>query len=264
MALADAESHMVPIEDLLTRMPLPYADPEKKTEDGLTDREMQQAIVDYYIGRRAKRRCAIAATEPGCLGNDEIKGYRTQVPTGPKDLTRHGDPVGYGSGARFGEAPLYSVLESRLVRVSIHHNAIGIRGLELTYRTPDGYEETIGRGAPTQADETTTLQLAEDERLARVSGHWLPIAQGGLDLRHVTRLEFETTRGAEISYEGLLARPEFASLGFITRPFSFVPKAGEEVFAFSGRLHQLHGRGRRVPELVLLGLLEPIFRKLPE
>jgi hypothetical protein len=260
-ALAEAESLMVPIEDLLTRMPLPYADPTQKAEDDLTDREVQRAIVDYYIGRPAKRRCAVAATAPGCLSNDAIEGYRLQVPTGPKDLTRHGDPAGYGSGARFGEVPLYSVLDARLVRVSIHHNAVGIRGLELTYKTPDGREETIGKGAPTRADETTTLELAEDERLAGVSGLWLPVAQGPLDLRHVIQLEFTTTRNRKASFEGLLTQPGFDAFRFKATPFRFQPKEGEEIFALSGRLHQVHGNRHRLPELVLLGLLEPVYRK---
>jgi hypothetical protein len=267
-ALADALSKMVPIEDLLTRMPLPYTeqtttqdDETLWVEEKLTDKEMQRAIVDYYIGRPAKRRCAMAATAPGCLTNDAIEGYRLQVPTGPKDLTRHGDPVGYGSGPRFGEVPLYSVLDSRLVRVAIHYNLVGIRGLELTYKTPDGREKTIGTGAPREAHETKTLELAEDERLARVAGVWLPSSSrgrwGATDLRHIAELTFTTTGGEKISHAGQAARLAWPE----RRDFAFQPKAGEEIFALSGRLNQLRVDGRDLPQLVLLGLLEPVYRK---
>jgi hypothetical protein len=252
----------VPIEDLLTRMPLPYADPTLKAEDDFTDNEMQRAIVDYYIGRSAKRRCAIAATAPGCLTNAEIEGYELQVPTGPKDLTRHGDPVGYGSGARFGDVALYSVLDSRLIRVSIHHNDIGIIGLDLTYKTPDGREVNVGSGKPEGAHQTRSLELAEGERLAEVSGLWLPLTARAGDLRHIIELTFTTTTKAKLSQEGLVARqPAIRAAG---EAFAFRPKKGEEIFALSGRLHPIGVNVRSRPEWTLLGLLEPVYRKTGE
>ena len=259
--VARAESVMVPLEELLTRMPLPYADPNTRTEDGLTDSEMQRAIVDYYIARTAKRRCAIAASAPECLSNEEIEGFALQVPTGPKDLTRHGDPVGYGTGSRFGDVPLYRVLDGRLDGVKIYVNPFGMSGIDFTYKTPDGRLITVGTGLP-KGSSTKSLTLEEGETVSRIDGLWLPVSSRTMDARHMSELTFTTSTGRKLTHSGLAAKE--ANLRKASKGFTFESADSEEVFALVGRLHGVRIGTGTSPVFTALGALEPVYRKRPE
>ena len=259
--VANAESVMVPVEELLTRMPLPYADPDTRTEDDLTDSEMQRAIVDYYIARTAKRRCAIAASAPECLSNEEIEGFVLQVPTGPKDLTRHGNPVGYGTGRRFGDVPLYRVLDGRLSDIKIYLSRLGVSGVDFIYKTPDGRLITVGSGSP-KGSNAMSLTLEEGETVSRIDGLWLPVSSRSIDARHISELAFTTTKGRKLTHRGPFA--DDARLRKAAKSFSFKSADNEEVFALVGRIHGVRIGTGGDPVFTALGVLEPVYRRRPE
>lgn len=260
-AVANADRNMVPVEELLTRMPLPYADPTARAEDQLTDAAMQRAIVDYYIARSAKRRCALAASAPGCLSNQEIEGFVLQVPTGPKDLTRHGDPVGFGTGRRFGDVPLYNVLGGRLESVALYYSRFGITGLDLTYKTPDGRSIKVGSGQLDGTDKKT-LGLQDGERLLQVNGLWLPVTSDVLDGRHIIDLNFTTSEGRKLDHRSEFGRK--ADVRKFSKAFAFKAEAGEELFALAGRLTDVRIGKRAGFSFPALGVLEPVYRKVGE
>ena len=154
------------------RMPLPLS---AVRADDYQDPDLRQWIVDWYIGRLARRQCDISPSARGCLSNAQIAVWEDRVILDDNGDLHYGTAVGPGGGEKFDDGHNWRVRESRLRKIVAYPFELGqetpLFGLEFFYDNADG--STFSTGIHGDSDPRTeqTFQLEADEHLVKAELH---------------------------------------------------------------------------------------------
>lgn len=154
------------------RMPLPLNAVEKEDYDDL---ELRHWIVDWYIGRLARRQCDLSPSGRGCLSNAELAMWEDRVILDDTHGLIYGDAAGPGGGDAFDDGHNWRVRESRLRKIVAYPYKLGdetpLFGLEFFYANADGTTFTTGLHGDKYRFKPQIFELADDEYVVRTALH---------------------------------------------------------------------------------------------
>ena len=154
------------------KMPLPLN--AIKTDD-YEDPDLRRWIVDWYIGRLAKRQCDASPSARGCLSNAELAQWEDRVILTDVNNLHYGAATGPGEGEPFDDGHNWRVQESRLRKIVAYPFELGpetpLFGLEFFYDNADGTTFSTGVHGDAQKRLAQTFQLQPDEYLIKTELH---------------------------------------------------------------------------------------------
>ncbi len=154
------------------RMPLPLS--AVRNED-YQDPDLRQWIVDWYIGRLARRQCNLSPSARGCLSNAQIALWEDRVILDDNGALHYGTAAGPGGGEKFDDGQNWRVRESRLRTIVAFPFELGeetpLFGLQFFYDNADGSTFSTGIHGDSVPRTKQTFQLEADEHLVKAELH---------------------------------------------------------------------------------------------
>jgi hypothetical protein len=154
------------------RMPLPLS---AVRVDDYQDPDLRRWIVDWYIGRLARRQCDLSPSARGCLSNAQIALWEDRVILDDNGDLHYGAAAGPGGGEKFDDGQNWRVRESRLRTIVAYPFQLGeetpLFGLEFFYDNADGSTFSTGVHGDSVPRTKQTFQLDADEHLVKAELH---------------------------------------------------------------------------------------------
>jgi hypothetical protein len=154
------------------RMPLPRI---ALAKDDYDDPELRRWIVDWYIGRLARRQCDVSPSARGCLSNAELAVWEQRVILEDVNDLVYGDAAGPGGGDRFDDGHNWRVRESRLRRIVAYPDKFGpetpLFALEFFYDNADGTTFSTGLRGIKGKLKPRVFEFQDDEYLVKAELH---------------------------------------------------------------------------------------------